>query len=108
MENTEKNEQEISGDSQKNEDVFRKKKMNFRFELTLFFILGFLLGVVIKTEAVKRITIGFNDNLIISQKQSYDIEKIKGEIAKEAEAQNQAAQEAQVPQGNSPEAETNQ
>jgi hypothetical protein len=67
-----------------------KKKMDFRFELALFLILGFLLGVVIKSEAVKRVTIGFNDGAIASVKQGYDFEKIKSDLAKASKAQEQA------------------
>ena len=77
-------------------DYYVAKKIDFRFELALFLILGFLLGVVIKTEAVKRITIGFNDSLIPSAKQSYDFGKIEEQIAKESEAAQQAAQDTQT------------
>ncbi|MFA5777283.1 MAG: hypothetical protein WC906_02500 [Parcubacteria group bacterium] len=68
-----------------------KKGIDFRLELALFLILGFLLGVVIKTEAVKRITIGFNDGSIPSQRQAYDFEKIKKEIAEQSAAAQQTA-----------------
>ena len=75
--------EELEKKEEKNEteEVRPKKRMDFRLELALFFILGFLLGVVIKTEASKRITIGFNDNEIASLKQAYDFENIKEEIA---------------------------
>jgi len=68
-----------------------KKKIDFRFELALFLILGFLLGVVIKSEAMKRVTIGFNDGAISSVRQGYDFEKIKQDLAKASEAKDQAA-----------------
>ena len=95
MEGIEKKEEEIEiGESK------LKKGMDFRFELALFLILGFLLGVVIKTEASKRITIGFNDNEIASVKQGFDFEKIKQTIAEENEnipsEGNEASPEAQV------------
>ena len=61
------------------------------FELVLVFVLGFLLGVTIKTEAAKRVTIGFNDYKVIQQKQAYDFDLIKAE----AEAEQKAAQEEQ-------------
>jgi len=75
-----------------------KIKIDFRFELALFLILGFLLGVVIKTEATKRITIGFNDGLVPSVKQSYDFEKINEELARQSAAA-QAASDAQMNAG---------
>jgi len=71
-----------------------KKKIDFRFELALFLVLGFLLGVVIKTEAVKRVTIGFNDGSIASVRQGYDFEKIKADLAAASKAQEQAASSA--------------
>lgn len=69
------------------------KKIDFRFEIALFFILGFLLGIVIKTEASKRVTIGFNDNEIASVKQAFNFEKIKEEIAKEVEVKEGSSNE---------------
>jgi hypothetical protein len=71
--------------------VSEKKKIDFRFELALFLILGFLLGVVIKSEAVKRITIGFNDGAIISVRQGYDFDRIKEDLAKASAVQEEAA-----------------
>lgn len=96
--------EELEKKEEKNEteEVRPKKRMDFRLELALFFILGFLLGVVIKTEASKRITIGFNDNEIASLKQAYDFENIKEEIAEsKANSQQQAASGSQAEgQGN--------
>jgi hypothetical protein len=78
---------------EKIEDIKEEKKIDFRFEIALFLILGFLLGIVIKTEASKRITIGYNDGSVVSMKQGYDFDKIEKEIAEKTEA---AAE--QVPQ----------
>ena len=91
----------INEEKEESNNSYPVKKIDFRFELALFLILGFLLGVVIKTEAAKRITIGFNDSLIPSVKQSYDFGKIEEEIAKESEAAQQAAQNEQNAQDNS-------
>jgi len=90
MENNEEikiNEAEIEENENKTSE---RKKIDFRFELALFLILGFLLGVVIKSEAVKRVTIGFNDGEIISVRQGYDFDKIKENIAKSYAEQEQA------------------
>lgn len=98
MEDTEKkpiDAEIIPDEEEKNEDFKPGKKIDFRFELALFLILGFLLGVVIKTEAAKRVTIGFNDNAITSLKQAYDFEKIKEEIAN----QNSASEQQATPEG---------
>ncbi len=95
MEELENKESENKEEENKEEENYPKKRMDFRFELALFFILGFLLGVVIKTEASKRVTIGFNDNEIISVKQAYDFEKIKKEIAEKKADSQQVPAESQ-------------
>ena len=50
-------------------------------ELAFFLILGFLLGIAIKTEAAKRVTVGFDDYKISSLKQGYDFGKIQKDLA---------------------------
>ena len=79
-------------------DLRLKRGIDFRLELALFLILGFLLGVVIKTEAVKRVTIGFNDGDITTSRQAYDFEKIKQDLADQSAAAEQAAQEQVTPE----------
>jgi len=41
----------------------------------LIFILGFLVGVAVKTEAKKRVTIGYGDYLVSEMKQGFDLTK---------------------------------
>ena len=52
----------------------------YKFKITekginflLIFILGFLVGVALKSEAQKRITIGFNDYLVPKYKQDINL-----------------------------------
>ncbi|NTW27479.1 MAG: hypothetical protein HGA36_04090 [Candidatus Moranbacteria bacterium] len=71
----------------------KKKRREAIFEMALFFVLGVLLGITMKTEAVKRITIGFNDYLIAKPTQSYDITAIKKGLDAQM-AEQQAAQQA--------------
>jgi hypothetical protein len=52
-------------------------KNSFYLELVLLLILGFLIGAVIKTEAAKRITIGFGDYAAATLKQGYDFVQIE-------------------------------
>lgn len=47
------------------------KAVNF----LLIFILGFLVGVAVKTEAKKRVTIGYGDYLAEDMKQDFDLMK---------------------------------
>ena len=76
------------------EDLAKKKKKDLIFELTLFFILGALIGITDKTEAAKKITIGFNDYQIPAKAQRYDLPALKSELLR------QAAQRQQQTTGN--------
>jgi hypothetical protein len=51
----------------------------------LILILGFLIGVAVKTEAKKRLTIGYNDYTASQMKQGFDLmEKIPNPAAQNA------------------------
>lgn len=76
------------------EDLAKKKKREVIFEMALFLILGILLGITIKTEAVKRITIGFNDYKVVNGKNAYNISDMKNRLEQQAQsAQSQGAQQ---------------
>lgn len=87
----------IENEIETSEVLEKKKRREVIFEMALFFILGVLLGITIKTEAVKKITIGFNDYQITKPSQSYDVTdmkiKLDEELAKQ-EAEQEAAQQA--------------
>ncbi len=68
------------------EKVYRNKKADFYIELGLILILGILIGIAVKTEAKKKITIGFSDYLIKQVPNSYNINQM------EIQAQQQQAQ----------------
>lgn len=70
----------------------QKKRREALFEMSLFFILGVLIGITLKTEAVKRVTMGFNDYQI-KKSASYDVDAIKKEFEDQAKAQQQAAEQ---------------
>lgn len=76
-----------------------KKRREAIFELGLFFILGVLIGITLKTEAVKKITIGFNDYQIKKSAQSYDVAALRKKLedaASQQQAQEQAQQQIQA------------
>jgi hypothetical protein len=78
------NRKSISDDS--NEEVLAKKRRSeVRSRMVLIFLLGFLIGVAIKTEALKKITIGYNDYLMEIKPQSYDINQVQQTLQKERE-----------------------
>ncbi|OGI32907.1 MAG: hypothetical protein A2271_01570 [Candidatus Moranbacteria bacterium RIFOXYA12_FULL_35_19] len=65
-----------------------KKKYDFYVELVLFLILGILVGIALKTEAVKRITIGYDDYKMKIMKSDFDINKIEKDILQKQEAES--------------------
>jgi hypothetical protein len=73
----------------------KKKRREVIFEMALFLVLGILLGVTIKTEAVKRITIGFNDYQITKPAQSYNVTEMKKALDEQMAQQEMTQQEIQ-------------
>jgi hypothetical protein len=73
----------------------------------LIFILGFLVGVALKSEAQKRVTIGFNDYLVPKYKQDINLmapaltpvaPQGQEQVPGPADGQNVAPQDQQSPQ----------
>lgn len=99
MENNEEKIQEAEIlESEKLEEISEerpKKKYDFYVELVLFLILGILIGIALKTEAVKRITIGYDDYKMKIMKSDFDINKIEKDILKKQadEAQDESVQD---------------
>ena len=62
--------------------VRKKRKSDFYIEMALFFILGALIGITLKTEASKRITIGYNDYQMNIYSQDYDINKLQADLTR--------------------------
>lgn len=71
----------------------KRKRKEIIFEFALFCILGILLGITIKTEAIKRITIGFNDYQIETETKRYDIASMKKNLEQKALEAQQATQQ---------------
>jgi hypothetical protein len=95
MENNEEKIQEaVTSEFEKTEEEIleekpKKGKYDFYVELGLFLILGILIGIALKTEAVKRITIGYDDYKMKIMKNDFDINKIEKDILKkQQEEQN--------------------
>jgi len=63
----------------------KKNGKDFKIEIILFLILGFLLGVMMKTEASKRLTIGFDDYKVTAKESDVNIEKIQKDLLMQQE-----------------------
>lgn len=95
MEDKEKNEIKDAEINEVSEEVSVKKdKNNYRTEIILIFIIGLLLGVMIKAEALKNLSIGFSDYRVKGGAQAYDIVAIEKKMKEEAEMKKAQAEEA--------------
>ncbi|MDO8241222.1 MAG: hypothetical protein Q7T51_04555 [Candidatus Moranbacteria bacterium] len=66
------------------EEIERKKKTDRYIEFGLLFILGILVGIAIKTEATRRVTIGYDDWQMKIVKQDVDFNQMQLEVAKKS------------------------
>ncbi len=91
-------EEEIKEKNAKTESNLEKnQKKDFYIEVILMLILGILIGVAVKTEAAKRITIGSNDYKMKSSANAYNLNQLEKELSKiREEAQAAEAVDAQV------------
>jgi len=80
----------------------KKIKVNEKtVNYVLIFVLGFLVGIAVKTEAKNRITIGYGDYLVNGMKQGFDLNQPAlsakapgGQPAPSGQGQQQPAQNA--------------
>ena len=78
------------------EEIAKKKRTNLYIELALFFILGILIGVAVKGEAVKQITIGAEDYKMKIARQDYDINQLESDFVKKQMEEAEATEEDAV------------
>lgn len=90
--------EEIKENSQEAKDNWEKnQKKDFYVEIILMLILGILIGVAVKTEAVKRITIGSDDYKMKFLANAYNLNNLEEELAKNREeAQKTGAESSQT------------
>ena len=82
------------------EEKKEKSKRDFYIGMVLFAVLGLLLGMAIKTEALKKISIGHNDYQMKIMKTDYDINKMGKDLAeKQKEASENAQNSSDQPTG---------
>jgi len=84
-----------------NEEIEKnRKRTDFLIEMALLLILGILIGIAVKTEANKRITIGFNDYKMKIPANMYNINKLQTEILDKIKAESGMTKENPVSQEN--------
>ncbi len=72
----------------------RKRRHDLYIELALFFILGILIGVAVKNEAVKKVTMGFDDYKMKTFAQDYDLNALQVKVLQAAKDAASAAEAA--------------
>ena len=90
------NDAEVSSLEENDEEIITQKTESgkkYHLEIVLILIIGFLLGVMIKSEALKSISIGFNDYKVVSAKQGYNIDEIEKELMEKSKAAAEKAKE---------------
>ncbi len=87
------------------EELLRAKKRDWYVELALVLILGILIGVALKTEASKKITIGFEDYKNKATAQYYNINQMRIDLGEKMREEARKAGETDVEKN---EAEQNQ
>lgn len=70
-----------------------KNKKNYHTEIILIFIIGLLLGIMIKAESLKKVSIGFSDYRVKGGSQEYKLDDIEKKLMEKAEKE-QAGQAA--------------
>jgi hypothetical protein len=90
--------EEIKENSEEKKDNWEKnQKKDFYIEIILMLILGILIGVAVKTEAVKRITIGSDDYKMKVFANTYNLNNLEKELAQnQEEAQKTEAANSQT------------
>lgn len=84
----------------------RTGKADFFIEIALIFVLGILIGIAVKTEAVKRITMGYNDYKIKIEADRYSISQLEKDLIKKQSSAE--VEKAPVPAENSNSEDNNQ
>ena len=73
--------------AEKSESIEKNKaKRDYYIELALFLILGILIGIAVKTEASRRITIGYNDYKMKIGANQYNINQLQSAWIKKQNA----------------------
>src|SRR3989344_1880343 len=74
-------------------EIEELKKKNFTINLALYLIMGILLGVIVKTEAMKRVVVGFDDYKLAGIRRDYVINKLEKDLIEKAKAQKDNPQQ---------------
>lgn len=73
---------EIVSENISEEKQLSEKKPKIWKKMAMIFVFGLLLGIALKAEALKKITIGYNDYLMNIKTQNYDINKMQADLSK--------------------------
>lgn len=84
-----------------------KEGKNYHTEIILIFIIGLLLGIMIKAESLKRVSIGFSDYRVTGGSQGYNLDEIEKKMIEESKQQQEAQENLKVEEDSPQEGENN-
>lgn len=84
-----------------------KKGKNYHTEIILIFIIGLLLGIMIKAESLKKVSIGFSDYRVMGGSQGYNLDEIEKKMIEESKKQQETQEDLGVEEGAPQEGENN-
>lgn len=67
----------------------KDKKRNYRTEIILIFVIGLLLGIMLKAESLKKVSIGFSDYKVMGGSQEYNLDEIEKRLTDESKKQQE-------------------
>ncbi|HBI17416.1 MAG: hypothetical protein UR60_C0016G0018 [Candidatus Moranbacteria bacterium GW2011_GWF2_34_56] len=73
-----------------------KKGKKYHTEIILIFIIGLLLGIMIKAESLKKVSIGFSDYRVTGGSQGYDLNEIEKKMIEESKKQQESQEDLKV------------
>jgi hypothetical protein len=95
--------------AERSESIEKNKiKRDYYIELVLFLVLGILIGVAVKTEASRRITIGYNDYRMKIGASQYNINQLQSAWIKKQNAEADKPADQNSAEGASCSANSNQ
>ncbi len=104
MEDQEKNDIQDAQISEVGTTDKKIKNKNYHTEIILIFIIGLLLGVMVKAEALKKVSMGFSDYKVSGGTQGYDLDEIEKQVTEKMKKEQSEAPQPQVNQEVAPQA----
>ncbi|EKE20913.1 MAG: hypothetical protein ACD_7C00429G0003 [uncultured bacterium] len=75
------------------------KSKNYHTEIILIFIIGLLLGIMVKAESLKKVSIGFSDYKLKGGAQEYNLDEIEKKMIEESKKKQESPEATGTAEG---------